>query len=101
MRLTKGTYLSGTIFFRSGVTLCLDEGATLLGSTDLKDYPHKTPAFQSLMTEQEGVTQSLIYAERVEKIALCGKGQINGQGDVDSSSVPRWADYWGDPLRSA
>ena len=64
------------------MTLQVDEGATLLGSTDLKDYPHKTPAFPSLMTEREAVTQSLIYAEKVEQIALRGKGQIRGQGGV-------------------
>jgi polygalacturonase len=80
VELKKGTYLSGTIFFRSGVTLQLDEGATLLGSTNLDDYPHKKPAYKSRMTEGEQNTQSLIYAERVERIALCGRGQINGQG---------------------
>ena len=80
MQLTAGKYLSGTIFFRTGVTLQLDEGATLLGSTDLNDYPHKTPAFRSMNDEKQNVTQSLIYAEKVEKIALRGKGEINGQG---------------------
>ena len=80
VELTEGKYLSGTIFFRSGVTLQLDEGATLLGSTNLKDYPHKTPEFRSRMDYNERVTQSLIYAERVERIALRGKGEIDGQG---------------------
>jgi polygalacturonase len=78
--LPPGKWLSGTIVLRNGVTLQLDEGATLLGSADLKDYPHKTPAFQTLMSEYQKVTQSLIYAEGVEKIALRGKGQIDGQG---------------------
>ena len=80
VQLTKGNYLSGTIFFRSGVTLQLDEGVRLFGSTDLNDYPHKTPDHRSMMDYKEKVTQSLIYAERVEKIALRGKGEINGQG---------------------
>ena len=80
VEFTKGKYLSGTIFYRSGVTLQLDDGATLLGSTDLKDYPEITPAFRSRMTEYERVTQSLIYAEKVNNIALRGKGQIDGQG---------------------
>ena len=80
VRLTKGRYLSGTIFFRNGVTLQVDEGATLLGSTDLNDYPHKTSALRSMNDEKQHVTQSLIYAEKVEKIALRGKGEINGQG---------------------
>jgi polygalacturonase len=86
VQLKAGTYLSGTIFFKSGVTLQLDEGATLLGSPSLDDYPETTPAYKSRMTsEGECVTQSLIYAERVEKIALRGKGQINGQGALFKS----------------
>ncbi len=80
VRFPPGRYLSGTLVLRSGVTLSLDEGATLLGSTDLKDYPHKTPAFRSLMTEYQNVTQSLIYAERAKNIAIRGKGSIDGQG---------------------
>jgi polygalacturonase len=80
VRFPPGKWLSGTIVLRSGVTLHLEEGATLLGGTDLKDYPHHTPAFPSLMSEYQKVAQSLIYAERVERIALRGKGLIDGQG---------------------
>lgn len=80
VRLSPGKYLSGTIFFRSGVTLQVDEGATLLGSTNLNDYPHKTPAFWTMTDQKQQVTQTLIYAEGVEKIALRGKGVIDGQG---------------------
>ncbi|MHC4799158.1 MAG: glycosyl hydrolase family 28-related protein, partial [Planctomycetota bacterium] len=34
-----GSYLSGTLYLKSKVTLHLEAGATLLGSTDLNDYP--------------------------------------------------------------
>ena len=80
VEFTKGKYLSGTIFYRSGVTLQLDEGVTLLGSTNVNDYPRTTPDFRTRMDEVEQVTRSLIYAEKVERIALRGKGEINGQG---------------------
>ena len=80
VQLSPGVYLSGTIFLRTGVTLQIDEGATLLGSTNLVDYPEVTPQFQSLMTERERVSQSIIYADRVERIGLRGKGVIDGQG---------------------
>jgi polygalacturonase len=80
VQLSRGVYLSGTIFLRTGVTLQIDEGATLLGSTRLADYPEVTPTFQSLMTERELVKQSIIYAERVERIGIRGKGVIDGQG---------------------
>src|SRR4030042_826916 len=36
--LPRGTFLSGTIFMRNRVSLRLDSGCTLLGSTSLNDY---------------------------------------------------------------
>lgn len=33
-----GIFLSGTVILKSGVTLHLDEGAVLLGSTTLSDF---------------------------------------------------------------
>ena len=36
---TPGRYLSGGLILRSGVELYLEEGATLLGSTDPRHYP--------------------------------------------------------------
>jgi polygalacturonase len=91
VRLAKGSYVTGTLFFRSGVTLELDEGATLLGSTDLADYPATLPAYKSLMDTY--TSQSLIYAERVEKIGLRGRGEINFRGAsfkgrVSSGAMP-------------
>ena len=43
--LTPGQYLCGTLELRSGVTLQLQKGATLLGSTDPKDYHHNALLF--------------------------------------------------------
>ncbi|HTW48027.1 MAG TPA: glycosyl hydrolase family 28-related protein [Acidobacteriaceae bacterium] len=37
--LTPGTYLSGSIFVKSGTILEIQPGATLLGSQRLADYP--------------------------------------------------------------
>ena len=36
---TPGTYLTGSIFVKTGVTLRLDKGVTLLGSQHIEDYP--------------------------------------------------------------
>ena len=36
-----GTYLSAPIVLKSNITLQLDKGATLLGSSDHGDYPPK------------------------------------------------------------
>ena len=42
-----GKYLSGTIFMRSNVTIDLTEGAVLLGSTNIEDYPDTIPSLKS------------------------------------------------------
>jgi polygalacturonase len=73
-----GTYLSGTIYMKSGVTLKLDTACTLLGSTDLKDYPETVQAFRSYTDNY--TNKSLIYGERLERIAIIGNGTIEGQG---------------------
>lgn len=41
MIIPQGEFITGTLFLKSNVTLCLEKGAHLLGSTDLKDYPKK------------------------------------------------------------
>jgi polygalacturonase len=37
--LKPGIYLTGSLFLKSGVTLDVGEGVTLIGSESLKDYP--------------------------------------------------------------
>ena len=76
--LPPGHYRSGTIVLRSNVTLHLEAGAVLSGSTDLADYPSHIPAFRSFTDTY--TEKSLIYAENVEDIAIEGRGLIDGQG---------------------
>jgi len=76
--LPPGTFLSGTIYFKSGVTLRLAAGCTLLGSTNLKDYPPTVQAFRSYTDNY--TDKSLIYGENIENIAITGLGTIDGQG---------------------
>jgi polygalacturonase len=73
-----GEFLSGTIYMKSGVTLKLDAGSTLLGSTDLKGYPVTVSGFRSYTDNY--TDKSLIYGEKLEQIAITGKGIIDGQG---------------------
>ncbi len=76
--LPAGTYLSGTLMLRDHVNLHLQEGATLLGSTNLEDYPE----IQSEMRHyyEKIVLRSLIYGENLSHISITGKGTIDGQG---------------------
>ncbi len=73
-----GTYLTGTIFLKSKVTLHLAAGATLLGSTDLEDYPHRSPKIRSYTDNY--ADQCILYGEELENIAIVGRGVIDGQG---------------------
>ncbi|MHC4331489.1 MAG: glycosyl hydrolase family 28-related protein, partial [Planctomycetota bacterium] len=73
-----GTFLSGTIYMKTGVALKLDAGCTLLGSKDLKDYPSTVQAFRSYTDNY--TDKSLIYGENLDRIAIIGRGTIDGQG---------------------
>lgn len=84
VRLPPGRYLSGTLFLKSRVTIQLDAGATLLGSTNLDDYP---PTFSKVRSYTDNYTErSLIYAENLEQISLRGQGFIDGQGGAFKGS---------------
>jgi polygalacturonase len=74
VRLTSGTYISAPLTLRSHVHLVLDEGAKLLGSPDMEDYPIRTDAPWRRV--------SLLHADRVEDIAITGAGTIDGNGKV-------------------
>ena len=74
VRLTAGTYLSGPVVLKTGITLQLDKGATLLGSPDHGDYPAKTEF-------REPGIQSLVSATNAENVAITGQGTIDGNGE--------------------
>lgn len=78
--LAGGQFLSGTVFLRSHVTLNVESGATLLGSTDIAHYPHNVPAIRSYTDTY--VKQSLIAGENLEDVGITGHGIIDGQGEA-------------------
>lgn len=69
----RGTFLTGTVELKSGVTLHLEEGAVLLGSTDLKDYVTRVWGHHNDITPWH-----LVLAEDCERIAITGAGTIRG-----------------------
>ena len=73
-----GIYKIGTIELRSDVHLYLEQGATLYGSTDLKDYRPMATDYVSLRTKVP--TIQLIYADKVSRVAIDGYGTIDGRG---------------------
>ena len=75
-----GSFVTGTIVLRSNVHLHLELGATLYGSTDLRDYRRMKSGYKSLRTHTE--TIQLIYADSVENVTIDGYGTIDGRGRV-------------------
>jgi hypothetical protein len=75
-----GRYLTGTIYLRSDVTLHLENGAVLLGSTNLSDYPENQPPLPA--SALEFGRYSLIYAWGQHDVAITGEGKIYGQGNA-------------------
>ena len=73
-----GPYKIGSIVLKSGVHLYLEHGATLYGSTDLKDYQPMKSDYVSLRTQTS--TIQLIYADRVKNVVIDGFGTIDGRG---------------------
>lgn len=73
-----GNYKTGTIILRSHVDLHLETGATLYGSTDLKDYFAMKTDYLSLRTQTS--TIQLIFADKVENVSISGRGTIDGRG---------------------
>ena len=99
---TPGTYLTGALFLKSGVTFEVPEGVTITGSQDIKNFPE-------LPTRMAGIEltwpAALINVRDAHDVTITGKGTIdeNGAvlwkvfGDLSKTYVPkglRWAvDY--------
>ena len=73
-----GQYKIGSIVLKSDVHLYLEQGATLFGSTDLKDYQPMKSDYVSLRTQTS--TIQLIYADKVRNVVIDGFGTIDGRG---------------------
>ena len=68
----QGTFLSGSIRLKTGVELHLTEGGVLLGSAEHKDYKN----------DNRNSWYAFIMANNQNRIAITGKGTIDGQGRV-------------------
>jgi len=94
--LPPGDYLSGTVILKSNVTLHLEAGAILRGSTDLADYPHQSGP----PVKGDANGKHLVFGRDAENVGLSGFGRIDGQGShfwVPAGRVkPGPEDLWRD-----
>lgn len=82
VRIPKGIFLSGAITLKSDLTLHLEDGARLLGSSDPRDYPVmryrseglEKPCYASLINTADA------KGARWRNIAITGTGVIDGNG---------------------
>lgn len=77
-----GTFVSGAIHLKSNMTLHLSDNATLLGSTDMNDYPVMKYRFEG---REELCYTSLVNAGisgsgRIENLIISGGGTIDANG---------------------
>jgi len=81
----KGTFYTGSLFFRQGTHLHLVEGAVLKGSERVHD-------FEIRETRIEGQTckyfTALVNADGLDGFTITGQGTIDGNGE------PYWEEFW-------
>ena len=83
--LRPGTYISGSLFLKSGVTLRVDEGVVIQGAQDQAAYP-------VMPTRVAGIEMiwpaALINVYEQTDVTISGKGVIDGNGKM------WWDKYW-------
>ena len=83
--IPKGTFLSGSLFFKNKTNLLIEEGGELKGSDRIRD-------FQIVETRIEGLTMNyfsaLVNADNVDGFTITGPGTINGNGHE------YWEEFW-------
>ena len=83
--IPQGTFRSGSIFLKNGVALTLDEGAVLLGSNQIEDYPKRETRIEGHF---EPWRMALVNAQQMDRVRIGGKGKIDGNG------ILFWAAFW-------
>ena len=73
-----GNYLTRTIVLKDNISLFLDNGCTILGSTDLNKFDPKFGSFFD--SDGRKIGTALVFAKNCKNISIEGNGTINGQG---------------------
>lgn len=76
--VSRGRYVTGTLFLKSNVDLHVAAGATLLGSPSISDYAENT--HKNMYKNEPHMDRCLIFARDAKNISITGAGTIDGQG---------------------
>ena len=89
VRVPTGRFLTGTLRLRSHVTLYLEAGAVLVGTTNLGAYA--APAVPAFMPEARWGKwhRGLLIGENLEGAAIAGQGTIDGHRVFDPTGEER------------
>lgn len=81
-----GRYVTGTFELLSNVTLDLEPGAVLEGSTDVNDYGYLAAygfgRVYPVNSSGEGFRMGMIIARNATNVSIIGRGTIDGRGDT-------------------
>ncbi len=75
--IPRGTYMTGGLHFKQGTHLYLEDGATLLGSDFIGDYPLGKTRIEGETCTYFG---ALINVDGLDGFTISGKGTIDGNG---------------------
>ncbi len=79
----KGDYVSGSLILKSNVELHIEEGATLYGSIDPRDYWKIDVEGMPVSPKTDDNSKlALILSHDTHNISITGKGTIDGRGGV-------------------
>ncbi|MGH7994277.1 MAG: glycoside hydrolase family 28 protein [Limisphaerales bacterium] len=81
-----GNYLIGSIELKSRTALRLENGANLLGSPDLEDYPIIKVRWEGKWIDGH---RALISAQDANHISIIGPGKISGNPALGGRQMPR------------
>ncbi len=88
-----GTYRTGTIRLLDNITLKLEPGSIILGSSDLRDYPR-------MENPSEERDTTLLLAENVHNVAIIGQGTIDGNGRLFTDATHAHFEPFFDPAQT-
>jgi alpha-L-rhamnosidase len=85
--IPRGVFRSGSMFLKQDVELHLADGAKLLGSNDIKDYPKQNTRIEGHF---EPWPMALINAKELDHLRITAAGS----GTIDGNGILFWAAFW-------